>query len=228
MADHHQRPARVKVMDKRRAATRREEPGTASPESAPETAGASEEASGQESEMEQAPATSQESALLDDLRRLQAEFDNYRKRVLREQTAMTSRASARLVDRLLPVLDNLERAVAHGEGGPGIELVLKELRQTLEQEGLVEIEAEGAPFDPRLHEAFQVADDPGATEAVVRSVYRRGYRMGDQVLRPAMVVVARPPEEEADASRDAGAGDEHELQAPGDASGDELLEGREG
>jgi molecular chaperone GrpE len=76
------------------------------------------------------------------------------------------------------------------------------LRQALEQEGLEEIEAEGAPFDPRVHEAFQASDDPDVSEVTVREVYRRGYRLGDHVLRPAMVVVARPAEpEDATAAR---------------------------
>jgi molecular chaperone GrpE len=177
MGDAPRGPIKVKVMDKRRGA--QAEAGF-EPASAP--------ADGDE----RIGAGAAEAGLLDDLRRLQAEFDNYRKRVLREQTAMASRASQRLVERLLPVLDNFERAMEHGEGGPGIELVYKELRQTLEQEGLEEIEAEGAPFDPRLHEAFQVIDDADASEPVVKIVYRRGYRLGDAVLRPAMVVVARP------------------------------------
>jgi molecular chaperone GrpE len=183
MSAPENRPKKVKVMDKRGLARE--------PETAP--AGAVSEAS----EPEAGEAVAQaEQDLLDDLRRLQAEFDNYRKRVLREQTAMATRASARLVERLLPVLDNFERALSHGEGGPGVALVHKELRQALEQEGLEEIDAEGAPFDPRVHEAFHASDDPDVSEVTVREVYRRGYRLGDHVLRPAMVVVARPAEPE--------------------------------
>jgi molecular chaperone GrpE len=131
---------------------------------------------------------------LDDLRRLQAEFDNYRKRMLREQTAMTERASARVLERLLPILDNLEAAIAHGEGGPGIALVHKELKRTLEEEGLVEIEALGRAFDPRVHEAFEAHEDPEVEEPTVARVMRRGYRVGERILRPAMVSVARPAE----------------------------------
>jgi molecular chaperone GrpE len=201
MDDAPRRPIKVKVMDKRRGAQAEAGPEpTSAPADADERAGAAAEA-----------------GLLDDLRRLQAEFDNYRKRVLREQTAMASRASQRLVERLLPVLDNFERAMEHGEGGPGIELVYKELRQTLEQEGLEEIEAEGAPFDPRLHEAFQVIDDADASEPVVKIVYRRGYRLGDAVLRPAMVVVARPPDD----SRGDGRGDEGDGVEDGEEPADE-------
>ncbi len=131
---------------------------------------------------------------LDDLRRLQAEFENYRKRMMKEQASVGSRASARLVERLLPVLDNFERAIAHGEGGEGVRLVFKQLADTLAAEGLEEIAAEGAPFDPTLHEAVGSEEDAQVSEPVVRQVFRRGYVMGGQLLRPAMVVVARPPD----------------------------------
>lgn len=142
------------------------------------------------------PGVEPEHDYLADLQRVQAEFDNYRKRVLREQTAMAERASARLVEALLSVLDNFERAVAHGESGSGVELVYKDFRRTLESEGLSEIPAEGVPFDPRVHEAVESIDDPEVEEAMCRTVYRRGYRLKDRVLRPAMVVVARPVESE--------------------------------
>lgn len=131
---------------------------------------------------------------LGDLQRLQAEFDNYRKRVMKDQAASAARAGARLVESLLPVLDNFELAIAHGEGGAGVQLVFKELRSTLERDGLEEISAEGATFDPQFHEAVASHEDPDVAEPIVESVYRRGYRFKDQLLRPAMVVVARPPE----------------------------------
>ena len=140
---------------------------------------------------------------LEDLLRVQAEFENYRKRMAREQTAVSQRASARLVERLLPILDNFERAVEHGEAGPGIEMTVKELHKLLAEEGLEEIESEGRPFDPHVHEALQVVEEDGATEPMVRSVLRRGYRIKDQVLRPAMVQVVRPSgddQERADAA----------------------------
>ena len=137
---------------------------------------------------------------LEDLRRVQADFDNYRKRMLREQTQLAQRASARLVERLLPILDNFESAISHGEGGAGVELVYKELRRVLEEEGLEEIAAEGRPFDPRLHEAFEAVEDESVTEPTVRSVLRRGYELKGQVLRAPMVSVARPPENEPEAT----------------------------
>jgi molecular chaperone GrpE len=210
-------PVRVKVMDKRRSAQ-----GTA--EQSAEDAGLAElpvpERAGPAEALEEEQVAQQEAKeadYLDDLRRLQADFENYRKRMLREQTEMAARASARLVERLLPVLDNFERAVSHGEGGPGVQLVYKDLLRTLEQEGLEEIEAENKPFDPTIHEAFVAEDDPEVDEPIVRSVYQRGYRLKGHVLRPAVVVVARPPEEAganpADEDEDAGPASEDAAQA---------------
>jgi molecular chaperone GrpE len=141
---------------------------------------------------------------LDDLRRLQAEFDNFRKRAVREQTAMAGRASAGLIEKLLPVLDNFEAAVAHGEGGPGVAMVHKQLRSTLEEQGLEEIPAEGVPFDPTLHDAFEAHEDESVTEPTSVKAFRRGYKIGGHVVRHAMVSVARPVE--GDDSRDAAEG----------------------
>jgi molecular chaperone GrpE len=129
---------------------------------------------------------------LDDLRRVQAEFDNYRKRMMKQQAELAERATVRLVERLLPILDNFERAISHGEGGDGVALVFKELKGALEAEGVEEIPAEGVPFDPRVHEAVESHEDENVKEPTSRSVYRRGYRLKGHVIRPAMVVVARP------------------------------------
>jgi molecular chaperone GrpE len=129
---------------------------------------------------------------LDDLRRVQAEFDNYRKRMMKQQAELAERATVRLVERLLPVLDNFERAISHGEGGEGVALVFKELKGALEAEGVEEIPSEGVPFDPRVHEAVESHEDENVDEPISQRVYRRGYRMKDHVIRPAMVVVARP------------------------------------
>ena len=131
---------------------------------------------------------------LEDLRRLQAEFDNYRKRMIREQTELTRRAAARLIEKLLPVLDNFERALDHAGESEGLVLVHKELMAQLSSEGLEEIASAGEPFDPRLHEAVESHEDPGVAEPVVTGVYRTGYKLAGRVLRPAMVVVARPPD----------------------------------
>ncbi|HJR45680.1 MAG TPA: nucleotide exchange factor GrpE [Actinomycetota bacterium] len=131
---------------------------------------------------------------LDDLKRLQADFDNYRKRMMREQSATATRTKARFIEQLLPVLDAFDRALEHEGPSSGMELIYKQLLAVLEAEGLEEIPAQDVSFDPHVHEAIDSREDPDVEEIVCRSVHRRGYRVGDQVLRAAMVVVARPPE----------------------------------
>jgi molecular chaperone GrpE len=135
---------------------------------------------------------------LDDLRRLQAEFDNYRKRTMREQTARIASASQALVSRLLPVLDNFELAVSHAEQSrdfdrmlKGVEMVFGELNEVLVGEGLVAIEASGKPFDPERHEAVAAAEEDGVEAGTVMDVIRKGYEFNGRVLRPALVKVAR-------------------------------------
>jgi molecular chaperone GrpE len=145
-----------------------------------------------------AKARAEAESYLDDLRRLQADFDNYRKRTLREQTARTASASQALVTRLLPVLDNFERAVSAAEQSrdfdgmlKGVEMVLGTLREVLEGEGLVKIEAEGKPFDPERHEAVIAVEHEDAEPGMVVDIIRAGYELGGKVLRPAMVKVAK-------------------------------------
>jgi molecular chaperone GrpE len=145
-----------------------------------------------------AKARAEAESYLDDLRRLQADFDNYRKRTLREQTARTASASQALVARLLPVLDNFELAVTAAEQSrdfdrmlKGVEMVFGELREVLESEGLVRIEAEGKPFDPERHEAVIAVEEEGAEPGMVVDIVRAGYELRGKVLRPAMVKVAK-------------------------------------
>ncbi|HYI44547.1 MAG TPA: nucleotide exchange factor GrpE [Actinomycetota bacterium] len=140
-----------------------------------------------------------EAGYLADLQRVQAEFENYRKRMMREQSDTARRATSKLVERLLPVLDNFELAIAHGEGGEGVALVYRELKTVLEAAGLEEIPAEGQAFDPMVHEAIMSREDESVTQETVTEVHRAGYRLGDQLLRAATVVVARPPEPQASA-----------------------------
>lgn len=146
---------------------------------------------------EGAGAPQEQNDFLDDLRRLQADFDNYRKRMMREQAQTATRAKGRFMEQLLPVLDAFDQARSLEDPSGGTELIYKQLWAVLEAEGLEEIPAEGVPFDPHVHDAVDSREDPDVTEVVSRSVYRRGYKLGDQVLRPAMVVVARPPEEDS-------------------------------
>jgi len=139
---------------------------------------------------------------LEHLQRLQAEFDNYRKRVLREQTRAVELASEPLMRKLLEVLDEFDLALMSGEKQPeydrflhGVELVYAKLKDILRQEGLERIDAEGKPFDPTMHEALMEShpDDgvPAGDEPVVVDVLRPGYTLRGQVIRPAGVKVAR-------------------------------------
>ena len=143
-------------------------------------------------------ARAEAESYLDDLRRLQADFDNYRKRTLREQTARATSASQALVARLLPVLDNFELAVSAAEQSrdfdrmlKGVEMVFGELREVLQGEGLVKIEAEGKPFDPERHEAVVAVEQEDAEPGTVVDIVRTGYELRGKVLRPAMVKVAK-------------------------------------
>jgi molecular chaperone GrpE len=131
---------------------------------------------------------------LDALRRTAAEFDNYRKRVQRDQAALHARAAEQLVTALLPVLDDLERALQAAEEHEeakledGVRLVHRSLADVLRREGLEEIETEGR-FDPHVHEAL-LAQPSEAESGMVVGVLQKGYTLGDRVLRPARVIVA--------------------------------------
>ena len=131
---------------------------------------------------------------LDDLKRLAAEFDNYRKRVARDQQSLVARANERLVKELLPVLDDLERALEaaqqHEEAKleEGVRLVHRNLASLLEREGLAEIETNGR-FDPHVHEAL-LSQPSAEEEGAVIDVVQKGYKLGDHVVRPARVVVS--------------------------------------
>jgi molecular chaperone GrpE len=132
---------------------------------------------------------------LDDLKRVAAEFENYRKRVARDQASLAARAHERLVKELLPVLDDLERALEaaseHQEGKleEGVRLVQRELREALGKEGLLEIETNGN-FDPHVHEAL-LSQPSEEDEGAILEVLQKGYRLGDRVLRPARVVISQ-------------------------------------
>jgi molecular chaperone GrpE len=134
--------------------------------------------------------------LVDTLRRVQADFENYRKRVLREQTALVERATERLVEDLLPVLDSFDSALGSlgGADSPeadkvrdGVIGIRSQFVTVLEKAGLERMEADGASFDPNEHEA--VLQDSGSGEPHVAETMRTGYRLKGRVLRPAMVRV---------------------------------------
>jgi molecular chaperone GrpE len=170
--------------------TEEQVPGTG-PETRPE------EAEGLDVEALQA----ERDELFDRLQRLAAEFDNYRKRNAREQLALSERANERLVKELIPILDDLGRALEaaaeHEEAKleEGVRLVHRALSDLLTKEGLAEIETDGK-FDPHVHEAL-LSQPSDEEEGSVIEVVQKGYKLGDRVLRPARVVVAAPQIHEA-------------------------------
>jgi molecular chaperone GrpE len=131
------------------------------------------------------------------LRKL-AEFDNFRKRVEREREEVRLAGVEEMVRELLPVLDNFERALQHAEDDSGafqqgVEMIAKQLWDTLERRGVQEVNPVGKPFDPELHEAVQTVEDSQHPPGTVAWVMLKGYTMGDRLVRPAMVGVAVEP-----------------------------------
>jgi len=189
VSNHDEHP-KLKVTDKRRFQD--EEMDPAEPTDGAEAPSVDAETS---SELESARKEAAE--YLDHLRRLQAEFDNYRKRVLKEQTLAIELASEPVMRRLLEVLDDFELALMAAADKPdfdrflhGVELVYAKLAESLKAEGLRKIEADGKPFDPEMHEALMQSGD-GDGEPVVADVLRPGYTLRGRVIRPAGVRVER-------------------------------------
>jgi len=188
---------KVRVIDRRRFhdADGAPEGETPAPSGGPRAELPPETTADLEEELAAANATAAE--YLDHLQRLQAEFDNYRKRVLKEQTRAVEMAAQPLVVRLLEVLDEFDLALLAADQQPdlekfhkGVELVYAKLVESLKAEGLEPIDAEGKPFDPNEHEALMQTGD-GEGEPHVAEVFRRGYRLRGTVIRPASVRVER-------------------------------------
>jgi len=135
-------------------------------------------------------------SLFDRLARLQAEFDNYRKRAAKENADFRDYAVADAAKALLPAIDNLELALKSASGSPddfrkGVELIQRQLQDTLQKLNVQEIRAKGQPFDPRFHEAIEVVESDKVPDHHVLEELQPGYRMKDRLLRPAMVIVAK-------------------------------------
>jgi molecular chaperone GrpE len=135
--------------------------------------------------------------LIDRLARLQAEFENARKRSAREQQDFREYAVSDALKALLPTLDSFERALQandeKSEFRSGIELIYKQLQDALQKLGLRPIPAKGESFDPHLHEAIEMVDTKDAEDHQIIEELQRGYKLKDRLLRPAMVKVARNP-----------------------------------
>ncbi|HEV8398116.1 MAG TPA: nucleotide exchange factor GrpE [Vicinamibacterales bacterium] len=135
-------------------------------------------------------------ALQDRLLRTAAEFDNYRKRIDRERREQSESAAASLLVEILPVVDNLERALRSPSGPEatgyraGVELILRQLLDTLRKRGVTPIEALGTDFDPRFHQAVSQEASETHRDGEVMEEMQRGYMLGERLLRPAMVKVA--------------------------------------
>ena len=138
----------------------------------------------------------------DRLLRTTADFDNFKKRAAREKIESAQYASAALLQKLLPVLDNFEMALdaAQNAGGDklgslqsGVQMIQQQLRSALAEAGLEEIDAAGKPFDPNFHEAISQQESAAVPEGNVLQQLRKGYRLKDRLLRPATVIVAKKP-----------------------------------
>jgi molecular chaperone GrpE len=127
-----------------------------------------------------------------DLQRLQAEFQNYRRRVDRDRVAVKEIAIANLLTELLPVLDDIGRARDHGELVGGFKSVAESLEMVAAKMGLMQFGKEGEPFDPTVHEALMHSYSPDVTETTCVQVLQPGYRIGERTIRPARVGVAEP------------------------------------
>jgi molecular chaperone GrpE len=134
-------------------------------------------------------------ALLDRLARLQAEFDNARKRAVREQQDFREFAAADVIKGFLPILDSFERAIKAGGDSTdfrnGVELIYRQFQDVLQKAGVQPIVAMGQPFDPRVHEAIEMVDTTEVPDHHVLDELQRGYKYKERLLRPAMVRVAR-------------------------------------
>jgi molecular chaperone GrpE len=133
---------------------------------------------------------------LDLAKRTQADFENFKKRSMKDAAAAGNRARIGLIREILPVVDNLERALSVAPGGDGdafvegVRLVYRELEGALARAGIEAIEPKGDTFDPNVHEALSMRPQEGAESGTVLDVVEKGYRTADQVVRPARVVVA--------------------------------------
>jgi molecular chaperone GrpE len=154
------------------------------------------EAAGAAEEDELTKAKRERDEYLDLAKRTQADFENYRKRAAKDISAAGGRARIGLIREILPVVDNLERALSVAPDGAGdafvegVRLVYRELEGALARAGIEAIEPKGAPFDPNLHEALSMRPQEGADSGTIVDVVEKGYRTADTVVRPARVVVA--------------------------------------
>lgn len=138
---------------------------------------------------------SQVDSLRGKLESVVAEYDNFRRRTAEEKEALSGEAKAKAVAALLPALDNLERAMPYAASNPesfekGVEMTLRQMTETFRTLGVTEIEAQGAEFNPELHEAVMHVEDENVGEGIVTEVFQKGYMLGNKVIRHSVVKVA--------------------------------------
>ncbi len=140
--------------------------------------------------------------LRDQLLRTAADFDNYRKRSRRDVEDAQKKGSEEMLKVILPIFDNLERAALHAEQaadakaiGEGVKMVIRQLTDTLGRNGIVRVPGLGTPFDPTIHEAVQQVETADAAPGTVIAEVQAGYKLGDRLMRAALVVVAKAPAE---------------------------------
>jgi molecular chaperone GrpE len=171
-----------------------EENEAAGDEPAAESTAEAPEPEADEPEDELTKAQRERDEYLDLAKRTQADFENYRKRAAKDVAASGARARAGLIRELLPVVDNLERALTSApEDDPmaeGVRLVLMDMQGVLQRAGVEAIEPKGETFDPNVHEALTTRQEEGVEAGTVLDVVEKGYRGADQVIRPARVIVA--------------------------------------
>ncbi|WP_197260191.1 nucleotide exchange factor GrpE [Paenibacillus dendritiformis] len=154
-----------------------------------------EEAEEEPAELKEAREQAEE--LQQRLLRAQADFDNFRRRTMKEKEELAQYASSKLVTQLLPVLDNFERALAAAQTGSeeqsfvkGVDMIFRQFMQVLEQEGVKAMNAVGEPFNPEFHQAIMQVESEEHEEGIVVEEVQKGYMLKDRVLRPAMVKVS--------------------------------------
>jgi molecular chaperone GrpE len=174
--------------------------GAAEPQEAPKPETEAAPAAESTPEQKLADAQAEVGRLRDQLLRTAADYDNYRKRTRRSEDDAERRGRERMLKELLPVFDNLERAVQHTESSAeaqavasGLRMVIKQFTDTLEKSGIKRVASVGLPFDPTRHEAIQHLESAAHPAGVVMAEVQPGYLMGDSLVRAAMVVVSKGP-----------------------------------
>ena len=158
-----------------------------------EESGVDENADSTESqENTQESVKSAEEVLTEDLQRLQADYSNYRKRVDRDRAVAYELAVASVLNELLPILDDLDRARTHGELEGGFKSVADQIENAVTKIGLVKFGEAGTPFDPQIHEALMHLTSTEVTEVTATEILQKGYKYKERVLRPARVTVTDP------------------------------------